>query len=99
MHLIERIVGPLGLRVDESSPWADARLPEGSRVQTRFSYALFTYRIVDGVGGHPAASSTGSAGLAFNFYFNGEAANPVIANVLFAILHRSSSLTSEKKLT
>ena len=31
-HLIERIVGPLGLRVDESSPWADARLPEGSRV-------------------------------------------------------------------
>jgi pilus assembly protein CpaF len=33
-HLIERIVGPLGLRVDESSPWADARLPDGSRVQT-----------------------------------------------------------------
>jgi pilus assembly protein CpaF len=36
LHLIERIVGPLGLRVDESSPWADARLPEGNRVQTRF---------------------------------------------------------------
>jgi hypothetical protein len=36
LHLIERIVGPLGLRVDESSPWADARLPEGSRVQTNF---------------------------------------------------------------
>src|SRR4029079_1938261 len=32
VHLIERIVVPLGLRVDESSPWADARLPEGSRV-------------------------------------------------------------------
>ena len=32
LHLIERIVGPLGLRVDESSPWADARLPEGRRV-------------------------------------------------------------------
>jgi pilus assembly protein CpaF len=32
MHLIERIVGPLGLRVDGSSPWVDARLPEGSRV-------------------------------------------------------------------
>jgi pilus assembly protein CpaF len=32
LHLIERIVGPLGLRVDESSPWADARLPGGSRV-------------------------------------------------------------------
>jgi Flp pilus assembly CpaF family ATPase len=34
--LIERIVGPLGIRVDESSPWADARVPDGSRVQTRF---------------------------------------------------------------
>ena len=32
LHLIERIVGPLGVRVDESSPWADARLPDGSRV-------------------------------------------------------------------
>lgn len=31
-HLIERIVGPLGLRVDPSSPMADARLPDGSRV-------------------------------------------------------------------
>ncbi len=31
-HLIERIVGPLGLRVDGSSPWVDARLPDGSRV-------------------------------------------------------------------
>ena len=32
LHLIERIVGPLGLRVDASSPWVDARLPDGSRV-------------------------------------------------------------------
>ena len=31
-HLIERIVGPLGLRIDSSSPWVDARLPSGSRV-------------------------------------------------------------------
>ncbi|MGH2724349.1 MAG: CpaF family protein [Actinomycetota bacterium] len=30
-HLIERIVGPLGLRVDESCPYVDARLPDGSR--------------------------------------------------------------------
>ncbi|MDQ4005028.1 MAG: CpaF family protein [Actinomycetota bacterium] len=30
-HLIERIVGPLGLRVDESAPYVDARLPDGSR--------------------------------------------------------------------
>jgi hypothetical protein len=34
MHVIERIVGPLGLRVDHASPWVDARLPDGSRVQT-----------------------------------------------------------------
>jgi DNA invertase Pin-like site-specific DNA recombinase len=34
VHLIERIVGPLGLRVDHASPWVDARLPDGSRVHT-----------------------------------------------------------------
>lgn len=32
MHIIERIVTPLGRRVDESSPMVDARLPDGSRV-------------------------------------------------------------------
>jgi Flp pilus assembly CpaF family ATPase len=31
LHLIERIVGPLGLRVDESSPSVDARVLGGSR--------------------------------------------------------------------
>ncbi|HUR78429.1 MAG TPA: CpaF family protein [Acidimicrobiales bacterium] len=31
-HLIEKIVGPLGLRVDRSSPAVDARLADGSRV-------------------------------------------------------------------
>jgi len=30
--LLERIVTPLGLRIDRSSPWVDARLPDGSRV-------------------------------------------------------------------
>jgi pilus assembly protein CpaF len=32
LHVIERIVAPLGLRVDAMSPWVDARLPDGSRV-------------------------------------------------------------------
>jgi pilus assembly protein CpaF len=32
MRIIERIVGPLGRRIDESSPYVDARLPDGSRV-------------------------------------------------------------------
>lgn len=31
-RIIERIVSPLGRRVDDSSPLADARLPDGSRV-------------------------------------------------------------------
>jgi pilus assembly protein CpaF len=31
-HVIERILAPLGRRVDEASPLADARLPDGSRV-------------------------------------------------------------------
>jgi pilus assembly protein CpaF len=39
--VIERIVAPLGLRVDATSPWVDARLPDGSRVQTRFLNAHF----------------------------------------------------------
>lgn len=32
MHVIEKIVAPLGRRIDESSPMVDARLPNGSRV-------------------------------------------------------------------
>jgi len=31
-HLIEKVVAPLGLRIDRSSPIVDARLPDGSRV-------------------------------------------------------------------
>jgi len=32
MHAVERILAPLGRRVDEASPLCDARLPDGSRV-------------------------------------------------------------------
>lgn len=31
-HIIDRIVAPIGRRIDESSPLVDARLPDGSRV-------------------------------------------------------------------
>ena len=31
-HIVERVVAPLGLRADRSSPLVDARLPDGSRV-------------------------------------------------------------------
>lgn len=32
MHVIDKIVAPLGRRIDESVPMVDARLPDGSRV-------------------------------------------------------------------
>jgi pilus assembly protein CpaF len=32
MHVIDRIIAPLGRRIDESSPMVDARLKDGSRV-------------------------------------------------------------------
>lgn len=32
LHIIDKIVAPLGRRIDESSPMVDARLPDGSRV-------------------------------------------------------------------
>lgn len=32
LHVIDRIIAPLGRRLDEASPMVDARLPDGSRV-------------------------------------------------------------------
>lgn len=32
LHVLERIIAPIGRRLDESSPMVDARLPDGSRV-------------------------------------------------------------------
>lgn len=32
VRLVERVIGPLGLRLDRSSPIVDARLPDGSRL-------------------------------------------------------------------
>src|SRR5262249_434106 len=32
MRIVQKIVGAIGRRVDESQPWVDARLPDGSRV-------------------------------------------------------------------
>jgi pilus assembly protein CpaF len=32
LHIIDRIIAPMGRRIDESSPKVDARLPDGSRV-------------------------------------------------------------------
>lgn len=32
VHVLERIIAPIGRRIDDSSPMVDARLPDGSRV-------------------------------------------------------------------
>src|SRR4029077_113990 len=32
LHIVQRIVGQTGRRVDETSPMVDSRLPDGSRV-------------------------------------------------------------------
>ncbi|MDP4178994.1 MAG: CpaF family protein [Bacillota bacterium] len=37
MHVIKKIVSPIGRRIDESSPMVDARLPNGSRVNAIIS--------------------------------------------------------------
>ena len=44
LHVIERIVDPLGLRVDGSSPCVDARLSDGSRVQSESRRIPFNAR-------------------------------------------------------
>lgn len=36
-HIVDRVVAPLGRRIDESSPMVDARLPDGSRVNAVIS--------------------------------------------------------------
>jgi hypothetical protein len=55
LHVIERIVAPLGLRVDELASCVDARLSAGSRVQTNFLCALFPGRRTDN---HSRGAST-----------------------------------------
>ena len=46
MHLIERVIGPLGLRVDESQPFVEARLPDGSRLHAIISPLSVTGPVV-----------------------------------------------------
>ncbi len=65
LNVIDRIVAPLGRRVDESTPFVDARLPDGSRVNAiipplalrspaltirRFSPEPFTLKRLIGLG-------------------------------------------------
>jgi Flp pilus assembly CpaF family ATPase len=47
MTIIQRIVSPIGGRADEVSPFVDARLPDGSRVDV-----IDRHRCVDDLWGH-----------------------------------------------
>jgi pilus assembly protein CpaF len=57
LHVIDRILAPLGRRCDEASPMVDARLPDGSRVN-----AVIPPLALDG----PALTIRRFAGRAFN---------------------------------
>ena len=46
--LLERVCSPLGLRADASSPWVDARLPDGSRVHAIIEVRRGRYVLTDG---------------------------------------------------
>lgn len=45
-ELVKRLVGPLGKRLDESSPMVDARLPDGSRLNAAFPPATTRYCVL-----------------------------------------------------
>jgi len=51
--LIERVLGPLGRRVDRSSPFADGRLADGSRVHVVVPPVAIDNRFVTGVDVEP----------------------------------------------
>jgi len=44
LQLVKRLVGPLGRRLDESSPMVDARLPDGSRLNAAIPPATTRWR-------------------------------------------------------
>ena len=65
LHLVERVIGPLGLRIDESRPFVEARLPDGGRLHAiipplaiggpsvtirKFSVVPFSYQDLIGKG-------------------------------------------------
>jgi hypothetical protein len=62
LHVIERIVAPLRLRVDATFPWVDTRLPDGSRVQTKSLSPPFCARRPDHLQTRRLDSSTTRGG-------------------------------------
>ena len=57
LHVIERIVVPIALRVDATLPWVDARLPDGPRAQTNFLRTPFPDLQGSQDGNHPNAGA------------------------------------------
>jgi hypothetical protein len=64
LHVIERIVAPLGIRVSATSPWVDARLPDALGCRPDFLDPFLGCRLVAFRGTKrpidPACSSNGA---------------------------------------
>jgi len=76
LRVIDRIITPLGRRIDESSPRVDARLPDGSRVNAVIEPLAENYLRLN---------SLGAYGSYFNYYicattlkFNGPAGSDIL---------------------
>ncbi len=83
LGIIERIVAPLGLRIDRSSPLVDARLPDGSRVN-----AVIAPLAIDG----PVLTIRrfGAAAIPLAEF----APDPVVTLLIEAVTHRANVLVS-----
>jgi len=83
LGIIERIVAPLGLRIDRSSPLVDARLPDGSRVN-----AVIAPLAIDG----PVLTIRrfGAIAIPLDLF----ATEPVVCTLTEAVTHRANILVS-----
>ncbi len=86
--VIERIVSPLGRRIDDASPMVDARLPDGSRVN-----AIVPPLAVRG----PAITFRRSNACQFtaaDLIDNGSASQPMMAFLTWCVRHRRNIVVS-----
>lgn len=80
LHIIDKIVSPLGRRCDEVSPMVDARLKDGSRVN-----AIIPPLAIDGAS--MSIRRFGKDTLTWNDYINFKSCAPEIVEFLHACVH------------